>query len=98
MPVRAREHVHLLTGYVGKKQYVDSVLMSETISENRYMLTVENSFRRYCGAYWTPKKEAHTVAQVLMDQLFNVYRLPDQLHSDYGKKFVNNLCRVVIWL
>ena len=31
------------------------------------------------------------MAKVLMDQHFNVYRLPDQLHSDNGKEFVNNL-------
>ena len=39
------------------------------------------------------KKEAHTVAKVLMDTHFNVYGLPDQLHSDNVKEFVNNLWR-----
>ena len=33
------------------------------------------------------------MAKVLMDQYFNVYGLPDQLHSDNGKEFVNNLWR-----
>ena len=33
------------------------------------------------------------MAKVLMDQHFNVYGLPDQLHLDNGKEFVNNLCR-----
>ena len=28
-----------------------------------------------------------------MNQHFNVYGLPDQLHSDKGKEFVNNLWR-----
>ena len=31
------------------------------------------------------------MAKVLMDQHFDVYGLPDQLHSDNGKEFVNNL-------
>ena len=35
----------------------------------------------------------HTVAKVLMDQNFKVYGLPDQLHLDNGKEFVNNLWR-----
>ena len=95
MPIRAGEHVPSLTGYVGKKLYEDLVSMSETIRGNRYMLTVESSFSRYCGAYPIPNKEAHTVVKVLMDQHFNVYGLLDQLHSDNRKDFVNNLWREV---
>ena len=43
--------------------------------------------------YPITNKEARTVAKVLMDQHFNVYGLPDQLHSNNGKEFVNNLWR-----
>ena len=57
------------------------------------MLTAEDSFSRYCKAYPIPNKEAHTVAKVLMGQHFNVFGLPDQLHCDSGKEFVNNLRR-----
>ena len=35
----------------------------------------------------------HTVAKVLMDNHFNVNGLPDQLHSDNGREFMNNLWR-----
>ena len=38
-----------------------------------------------------PNKEARTVAKVLVDQHFNIYGLSDQLHSDNGREFVNNL-------
>ena len=31
------------------------------------------------------------MAKVLMDQHFNIYGLPNQLHSDNGREFVNNL-------
>ena len=31
------------------------------------------------------------MAKVLMDQHFNIFGLPDQLHSDNGREFVNNL-------
>ena len=88
-----REHVPSLTGYVGEKLYVDLVSKSETIRGNSYMLTVADSFSQYCRAYWIPNKEAHTLAKILMDQHFNVYGLPDQLHSDNGKEFANNLWR-----
>ena len=54
---------------------------------------VEDSFSRYCRGYPIPNKEARTVAKVLMDQQFNIYRLLDQLHSDNGKEFANNLWR-----
>ena len=57
------------------------------------MLMAEDNFSQYCQAYPIHNKKAHTVAKVLMDQNFNVYRLPDQLHSDNGKEFVNNLWR-----
>ena len=53
----------------------------------------EDSFSRYYHVYPIPNKEAHTVAKVLMDKHFNVYGLPDQLHYDNGKEFVNNLWR-----
>ena len=61
--------------------------MSKTIRGNRYMLTAEDSLSRYFRADPIPNK----VAKVLVDQHFNVYGLPDQLHSDNGKEFVNNL-------
>ena len=65
--VRTVEHVSFLMRYVGKKLYVDLVSMSETIRGKRYMLLAEDSFSRYCWAYLTPNKEAHTVAKVLVD-------------------------------
>ena len=64
---------------MGEKLYVDLVSMSENIRGNQYLLAAEDSFCRYCRA--------------LMDQHFNVYRLPDQLYSDNGRDFVNNLWR-----
>ena len=67
--------------------------MSDTVRGNCYLLMVEDSFSRYCRVNPVPNKEASTVAKVLMNQHFNVYGLPDQLHSDKGKEFVNNLWR-----
>ena len=72
----------MLVGYVGEKLYVDLVSMLDTIRGNRYLLMAEDSFSRYCHVYPIPNKEAHTVAKVLMDEHFNVYRLPDQSHFD----------------
>ena len=91
MPVRTRIHIPSLMGYVGEKLYTDLVSMSDTVRGNRYLLRAEDSFSKYCRAYLIPNKEASTVAKVLVDQHFNVYGLPDQLHSENGREFVNNL-------
>ena len=80
-----------LTGYVGEKLYIDLVSMSDTVRGNRYLLMAEDSFSRYCHAYPIPNKEEPTVAKVLMVQHFNINGLPDQLHSDNGREFMNNL-------
>ena len=91
MPVRTGEHVPSFTGNVGEKLYIDLVSMSDTTRGNQYLLTAEDIFSRYCCTYSIPNKEAHTVVKVLMDTHFNVYGLPDQLHLDNVKEFVNNL-------
>ena len=96
MPARTGAHVPLLAGYVGEKLYVDLVTMSGTIRGNRYILMVEDSFSRYCQVYQIPNKEAHTMAKGLVDHHFNVYGLPNQLHLDNGREFVNNLWRDLI--
>ena len=93
MPVRTEEHVPSLTRYVVEKLYIELVSLSDTVRGNRYLLTAEDSFSRYCRAYPIPNKEACTVVNVLMDQHFNIYGLKDQLNSDNGKEFVNNLWR-----
>ena len=64
--------------------------MSDTVRGNRYLLTGEDSFSGYCRAYLILNKEAKTVAKVIMDQHFNIYELPDQLHLDNGREFMNN--------
>ena len=69
-----------IVGYVGEKLYIDLVSMWETVRGNRYILMAEDSFSRYCRAYPIPNKEAHTVAKMFMDNHFNIYGLPDQLH------------------
>ena len=93
MPVRTSVHVPSLTGYVGEKLYLNLVSMSDNVRGNRYLLRAEDSFSRYCRTYPIPNKEACILAKVLMDKHFNIYGLPDQLHSDNGKEFVNNLRR-----
>ena len=58
VPSRSGTHLPSLTGYVGEKLYIDLVSMSDTVRGNRYLLTAEDSFSRYCCAYPIPNKEA----------------------------------------
>ena len=92
MPARVEVHVPLLTEYVREKLYIHRSSVDVGYCEgNSFLLTAKDSFIRYCRAYPNPNKEARTVAKVLVDQHFNIYGIPDQLHSDNGREFVNNL-------
>ena len=99
IPLQTREHIPFLTVYMGEKLFIDLVSMLATIRGNRYMFTAKDGFSRCCRAYPIPNMDTHTVAKVLMNQHFNLYRLPDQLHTNDGKEFLNNLWRVsVLWV
>ena len=58
MPVRTEEYVPSLSGYVGEKLYKDLVSMLDKVRGNRYLLTAEDSFSRYCRVYPILNKEA----------------------------------------
>jgi len=76
---------------VGEKVFIGLVSMSETVRKNRYLLTVQDGFTRFASAYPICNKEAGTVARVLIREHFSVYGLPNQIHSDNGGEFVNQL-------
>ena len=84
-------HVPSTVGNVGEKVFIDLVSMSETVRKNRYLLTVQDGFTRFASAYPICNKEAGTVARVLIREHFSVYGLPNQIHSDNGGEFVNQL-------
>ena len=52
----------------------------------------EDSFSKFFCTYQIPNKEAQC-GQGVDGQHFNIYGLPDQLHSDNSRAFVNNLWR-----
>ena len=78
-------------GNLGEKVFIDLVSMLETVRKNRYLLTVQDGFTRFAGAYPICNKEAGTVAIVLIHERFSVFGLPNQIRSDNGAKFVNKL-------
>ena len=89
--VKRGPHVPSTVGNVGEKVFIDLVSMSETVRENRYLLTVQDGFTRFASAYPFFNKEAGTVARVLICEHFSVFGFPNQIHSDNGKEFINRL-------
>ena len=78
-------------GNVGQKVFIDLVSMSETVRNNRYLLTLQDGFTRFASAYPICKTEAGTVARVLICEHFSVFGLQNQIHSDNGTECVNKL-------
>jgi len=84
-------HVPSTVGNMGEKVFIDLVSMSETVRKNRYLLTVQDGFTRFASAYLLCNKEAGNVTRVLIQEHFSVYGLPNEIHSDNGGEFVNQL-------
>ena len=84
-------HVPSTVGNVVEKFFIGLISMSETLRKNHYLLTVQDGFTRFTSAYPIGNKEAGTVARVLIREHFSVFGLPNQIHSDNGHEFVNNL-------
>ena len=76
---------------MGEELFIDLVSMSETVRKNRYLLTMQDGFTRFASRYPICNKEAGTVARVLIGEHFSVFGLPNQIHSDNGREFVNML-------
>ena len=66
--------------------------LSGAVRKNCYLLRVQDGFTRFESAYPICNKEAGTVARVLLiPEHFSVFGLPNQIHSDNGREFVNQL-------
>ena len=64
---------------------------SRTGKENVLIMT--DAFSKFSVAVVTPNQWALTVAKVLVDKWFHVYRVPSHIHSDQGKLFDKD----IIW-
>jgi hypothetical protein len=81
-------------GYPFQRLYVDLVgPLSISSKNNKYLLTIEDSFTRYAAVLPIPNKEAVTVARSLVDRFICVYGCPVTIHSDQGKEFTAEVFR-----
>ena len=64
---------------------------------NKYILTAKCCFTKWIEAVAIPNKKAETVGKTLFDNIFSRMGMPQQLHSDQGKEFMdqsfNFMCR-----
>ncbi|KAK3893289.1 hypothetical protein Pcinc_002845 [Petrolisthes cinctipes] len=61
--------------------------LPHTDKGNRYICVAMDYFTKWPEAYAIPDHEAATVAQVLVDQFFYCFGMPQELHSDQGRNF-----------
>ena len=57
--------------------------------ENTLVLTV--AFSKYSQAFVTPNQKSLTMANVLVDKWFSVFRIPARIYSDQGRSFNNEI-------
>ena len=61
--------------------------LPESKTGNSYILVAGDYFTRWMEAYLIPNKEAITVVNKLVDEMFCRFSPPEQLHSDQGRQF-----------
>ena len=64
--------------------------------ENILILT--NVFSKYSQAFVTSNQKSLTMAKILVEKWFSVFRIPARIHSDQGSSFdneiISNLCKM----
>ena len=85
-------HVPRRSGYPLECISVDVVgPLPVTLSQKRYVLTVQDVFTRFGECYPIANKEAATIARVLVEKFICRYGMPTTVHSDNGREFVNQI-------
>lgn len=59
------------------------------VEKKRYILVVEDRFRRWVEATATAKEDAHSAAKFMCREVIQRFGIPDFLRSDNGTHFVN---------
>ena len=57
----------------------------------KYIMTLQDSFTRYVAAVPIRNKEAVTCVEAMMEKWISAFGCPEEVHSDQGREFVNQL-------
>ena len=63
--------------------------MPETDKGDKYIMTMQDGFSRYCTAATIPNKEVATVANALLDAWVTKHGCPVRIHTDQGREWHN---------
>ena len=90
---RAAMH-HVPTGTCFDRVYMDILgELPETDQGNKYVLVITDGFMKWTQAIALPNQTALTVADALMTQVFSLFGVPRQIHTDQGRNFESDLFR-----
>jgi hypothetical protein len=59
--------------------------------DNKYILTITDTFTKYAKICAIPNKEAETVADMVFTKLICTRGCPSIIHTDGGKEFLNKI-------
>ncbi len=60
-------------------------------SNKKFVLCITDAFTKYAVVTAIANKEAKTVADAIFKDWFTKFRIPEQIHTDGGKEFMNKL-------
>ena len=66
---------------------------SKTGKEN--ILVITDTFTKFSLAVCTPNQTVKTVAKILVEKWFHVYRVPSRIHSNQGRCFDSNIIKAL---
>jgi len=58
---------------------------------NKFILVITDAFTKLAEVIPIPNKEAETVSRSIYNEWFCRYGIPQQIHSDGGKEFINRV-------
>ena len=74
---------------------VDVLKVGLTEDGNKYIVTFIDHFSKYVMAYPSADKSAKTIAQLFLERVVCVHGAPEQLLSDRGGEFLNEIMQAV---
>ena len=73
--------------------------LTQTYSDNKYVLVVSDYFTKWTEAYALPDQQAETVASYLVSHFISRFGIPENIHTDQATNFQSDLfkelCRLL---
>jgi hypothetical protein len=86
-----------VTGYPFQKLSIDFVgPLPRSKKGNEYMLTVSDCFTRWLEAFPCSRANAQVVVDKLVTEIFPLFGVCDQIHSDRGTQLLSDLVSEVV--